>query len=76
MYIKEELELKTFEAWQGGADTLATIKEAGLCEQAEEALGELFPNGATRTEINDVLWFDSDWLLQSLGLAEEEEEEE
>ena len=73
MYIKEELDLTTFEAWQGGEITLATIKEAGLCEQAGEVLGELFPNGATRTEINDVLWFESDWLLQSLGLAEEGE---
>lgn len=71
MFIKEELSLATFEAWQGGADTLATIIENDKVGEAEDFFGELFPEGATRTQVNDVLWFDGDLVLEALGIEEE-----
>ena len=37
---------------------------------------ELYPNGIDGTELNDLLWFESDWIYETLGISEEEEEEE
>lgn len=32
--------------------------------------------GISRVELNDIMWFDSDWIFETLGISEEEEEEE
>ena len=37
-------------------------------------LEEIYPDGLTMTELNDILWFDSEWVLSSLGIIEEVEE--
>ena len=37
-------------------------------------IDELYPEGLTDTELNDLLWFDADWILENLGIKEEEEE--
>lgn len=37
---------------------------------------ELYPDGIGRTELNDIMWFDSDWIFETLGISEDEEEEE
>lgn len=29
-----------------------------------------------KTKLNDILWFDDDWVLEMLGLSEDDEEEE
>lgn len=36
---------------------------------------ELYPDGIGRTELNDIMWFDSDWIFETLSISEEEEEE-
>lgn len=38
-------------------------------------LEELYPEGISRVELNDLMWFDSDWIFETLGISEEEEEE-
>ena len=30
----------------------------------------------TDTEVNDLLWFESEWLFEQIGLNEDEEEED
>lgn len=37
---------------------------------------ELYPDGIGRTELNNLMWFDSGWIFETLGISEEEEEEE
>ena len=63
--------------WSGAIDTLETIqendKEDMFMQMLEENYCDEIP---TLTEINDLLWFDSDWIFESLGISEEEEEEE
>ena len=31
-------------------------------------IDECYPEGLTDTQLNDLLWFDSDWILQNLGV--------
>ena len=73
MIIKTEKNLRNFEAWSGAIETKNLILDAGLEEEFEGLIEELYPNGLSDTELNDILWFDSDWILENLGIKEEEE---
>ena len=76
MKITYELDLATFEAWSGAVDTLDRIREEDKCEELEELLDELYPDGMSETELNDLLRFDSDWVFETLGISDEDEEDE
>ena len=73
MIIKTEKNLRNFEAWSGAIETKNLILDAGLEEEFEGLIEELYPDGLSDTELNDILWFDSDWILENLGIKEEEE---
>ena len=73
MIIKTEKNLRNFEAWSGATETKNLILDAGLEEEVEGIIEELYPNGLSDTELNDILWFDADWILENLGIKEEEE---
>ena len=75
MTIKTETNLRNFKTWSGATDTKKIILDAGLEEEFEILIDELYPNGLSDTELNDILWFDSDWILENLEIKEEEEEE-
>ena len=72
MLIKTETNLRNFEAWSGAIETKKIILDAGLEEEFEMLIDELYPEGLTDTELNDLLWFHSDWILENLGIKEEE----
>lgn len=38
-------------------------------------LEDMFPEGATEVEVNDFLWFESDYIYRALDMATEDEEE-
>ena len=68
-----DMNLKDFIAWSGGNDTLKRVMEAGLVEELESIIIDLHPEGIYETELNDLLWFESDWLYETLGMESEEE---
>lgn len=61
--------------WSGAVSTYETIVEAGKEEEFESLIDELYPDGIDETQLNDILWFDDDWILEQLGLSEDEEED-
>ena len=71
MTITYELDLNTFEAWSGAKETLERIQREGKCEELENILEELYPDGMTETELNDLLWFDSESVYEWLGIRNE-----
>lgn len=72
MRIFYELDLEKFDAWAGAIYTLDRLRKEGLCEQLEFILEDLFPDGMSQTELNDLLWFDSNWIYESLEIDDEE----
>ena len=72
MKIMTETTLKGFNAWSGAIETKKIILDAGLEEEFEMLNDECYPNGLTDTELNDLLWFESDWILENLGVEVEE----
>ena len=73
MTITYELDLSSFQAWSGAKDTLERIQRDGKCEALENILEELYPDGMTETELNDLLWFDSESVYEWLGIRSEEQ---
>ena len=71
MTITYELDLNRFEAWSGAVDTLERIQREGKCAELENVLEELYPDGMTETELNDLLWFDSETVYEWLGIRSE-----
>ena len=79
MYInvRKEMDFSDFEreCWSGAEFTLARIAEEGKEEEFIYLLNESFycsensiDNAPTLTEINDLLRFDPDWVLEQLDI--------
>ena len=73
MTITYESDLNSFQAWSGAKDTLDRIQREGKCAELENILEELHPDGMTETELNDLLWFDSESVYEWLGIRSEEQ---
>ena len=71
MTITYELDLNRCEAWSGAKDTLERIQREGKCAELENVLEELYPDGMTETELNDLLWFEPETVYEWLGIRSE-----
>ena len=71
MTITYELDLNSFEAWSGAKDTLERIQREGKCAELENILDDIYPDGMTETELNDLLWFESESVYEWLGIRSE-----
>ena len=72
--VKIISDLSDYKPWSGAVDTWNKIQEANKIDELDAMLEEVYPDGLTMTELNDILWFDSDWVLSGLGISEEVEE--
>ena len=70
MKITSEMSLKNFKAWSGAKDTLNKLIELDKCDELEFILDDLYPDGLTDTQLNDILWFDDEWIYEILGIEE------
>lgn len=71
MTITYELDLERFEAWSGGKRTLERVIDEGKCGLLEQILEDTYPEGMTETELNDLLWFDSESVYEWCGIRSE-----
>lgn len=74
--INENLTLADFDAWSGAKDTKETILNNNKGEEFDSLIEDLYPNGLSETQLNDILWFESDWIFEQLGISENDEETE
>ena len=77
MYIKDDLEFHDLKdrCWAGAVDTLEKIEELGLEEALIQLLEDIFCEEIPSiTEVNDLLRFEDEWIFETLGINEEEEE--
>ncbi len=73
MKIYQELDLDHFEAWSGAVCTLERIREEDKTRELESILEELYPEGMSASELNDLLWFESEGVYGWLGIKTDEE---
>ena len=56
-------------SWNGAINTLDTIIKNDMENELMEHLEEIFDNQIpTETEVNDYLWFESDYIYECLGI--------
>ena len=60
--------IDNFKPWAGAVSTWEEIEEAGKISDLEFLLEEIYPDGIDETKVNDLLWFESDWLFASLDM--------
>ena len=73
--LKVIIDFSDYKPWSGAVDTYELIKDADKLDELEAYFEELYPDGITATQINDILWFDGEEVLKYLGLGDVEDEE-
>lgn len=71
MIITTEKDLTNFKFW-AGAKVLAKKLTYTELQQITEQLEDLYPEGMTETQINDLLWFEEDFICEMIGKNIEE----
>lgn len=69
MKIYAEKSLRDFEFW-GGAEYTRNNLTLGEIDTIECVLEEIYPDGASETTINDIFWFEEDWIAEMLGFED------
>jgi hypothetical protein len=72
MKIYRDISLTEFEFWAGGKDTVEELTESEL-EQIEQILEEIYPEGLSETDVNDIFWFERDLIAEWLGYEDFDE---
>lgn len=71
--ITKTMDINDFEPWSGAVDTYERIEREGKLDELESVLEELYPDGIGETELNDLLWFEDDYIYGLLGIRTESE---
>lgn len=64
-----ETDLTNFEFWSGAQRTASVLTDKEL-SQISDMLDEMYPEGMTETQINDIFWFEDDWIAEMLGYSD------
>lgn len=59
-------------AWSGARNAADRLQDEGKEEAFVNLIEEIYPDGIDRTALNDLMWFNSDWIYESLGMAAED----
>ena len=57
-----------FQPWSGATDTYETIIENNYLSAFEDMIEELYPDGIEETTLNDLLWFEPEFIFENLGI--------
>ncbi len=60
------------EVWSGGLETLLMIMENDKLHDFMDLLAELYPEPVDITIVNDLLWFDDDFIFEQLDIEPED----
>lgn len=72
MRIYKEIPLHEFNFWAGARDRVKYLSREDL-ELIEQILEEIYPEGLSETDINDLFWFDENLIAEWLGYESFEE---
>jgi|TARA_A100001391_G_scaffold149166_1_gene106677 hypothetical protein len=69
--VNENLSLRNFDAWAGAKGTKELILDNNKEDEFEFLMEDLYPDGMTETQLNDILWFEEDWICEMLNIDNE-----
>lgn len=68
MKLFSETKLVDFQTWSGATETKNTIIDLDKAEDFDYLIEELYPDGLSETQLNDILWFEPEWIFEQLGI--------
>lgn len=71
MKLYTEKDLRDFEFWSGAKDRAKYLTEDEL-NTIENELEAIYPDGLSETELNDLFWFEFDFICNLIGTTEVE----
>nr|DAG72205.1 MAG TPA: hypothetical protein [Caudoviricetes sp.] len=72
MKIYKEQSLENVQFWSGAEDRVKYLT-ADDFQIIENELEQLYPEGIGETELNDLFWFEEDWIAELLGYTDFEQ---
>lgn len=75
MKIYTDTALRFFEFWNGGADNAAKLTDDEL-DRLDDILPDVFPEGLSEVELNDLFWFEFEAVCEWLGYEYDVESDE
>lgn len=66
MKVYKEIPLSDFDFWSGAYATAYVLTEKEF-DIIEAELESPYPDGMDETAINDIFWFEQDWIAEMLG---------
>lgn len=76
MALKVIEEFSDYAPWSGATSNYERLEQERKLDAFESLLEECYPDGIEEVQINDILWFDFDWVCESLGMKKDEDDEE
>lgn len=73
MIITSDINLRNFKFWSEAASHANELSLEQL-DELENMLIDMYPDGMTDTELNDLMWFDFDTVKEWLGISDEYDE--
>lgn len=70
--MKLIMDFEDYQPWQGAVETYALIDYHDKLEEFDALISECYPDGLTETQLNDILWFNKDWVLDYLEIEDED----
>ena len=77
--VRRELDFNDLmdECWSGALDTLKTISENDKEEELMSLLAlDAFGEMPDLCEVNDLLWFDDEWVFEMLGIKTDDDDDD
>ena len=76
MKVTKEISIANYDAREGAIETQDLIFNNDKVTEFDNLIEELYPDGIDDTALNDLLWFESDWICEMLGIDTEDEEDD
>ena len=70
------ISLTDYRPWSGAVDTFEKIRKEDKMDELDAFIEEMYPDGLTDTELNDLLWFEPEYVFDNLGIDYDEDEED
>ena len=69
-------DFSSYEPWDAAVSTFDNIQNAGKMDALEQLIDDMYPDGINKTELNDLLAYESDWVYSMLDMPNEEDIDE
>ena len=64
-------DINNYKPWSGAVNTHKKLRDNDKLEYLESLIEEIYPEGIHETALNDLLWFEADFIYDLVGIDAE-----